>query len=71
MSKEDPHNRTKHLQQDDDEEEDPVIKMLEKAGCAQAHYAVQECMAETRDWRKCQDQVKTFKDCIAKNQQKH
>ena len=65
----DPHNRQKHLEKDDTDEEDPVEKMLEKAGCLQKHYAVQECMAETRDWRQCQNQVKEFRECIAKSQQ--
>lgn len=61
----DPHNRKKRPTEED--EEDPVEQMLEKAGCAKEHYAVQECMADTKDWRKCQDQVKKFKECIAKN----
>lgn len=65
----DPHNRSKHLQKDeDDEEEDLVEKMLEKVGCAQEHYAVQECMSETRDWRQCQTHLKAFRQCIAKGQ---
>jgi len=64
----DPHNRQKHLQKDEEDEEDPVEKMLEKVGCAQEHYAVQECMSETRDWRQCQTQVKEFRNCIAKSQ---
>ena len=65
----DPHSRAKHLQKDeDDEEEDLVEKMLEKVGCAQEHYAVQECMSETRDWRQCQTHVKAFRQCIAKGQ---
>lgn len=25
---------------------------------------LQECIAETQDWRKCQDIVKEFKDCM-------
>ena len=64
----DPHNRQKHLQKDEDDEEDLVEKMLEKVGCAQEHYAVQECMFETKDWRQCQTHVKAFRQCIAKGQ---
>ena len=62
----DPHNRMKHKEksEDDDDEEDHVEKMLKKAGCAKEHYAVQECMAETKDWRQCQEHVKTFQKCI-------
>ncbi|PBC33386.1 Peptidyl-tRNA hydrolase [Apis cerana cerana] len=41
--------------------EDPVEEMLKKTGCMEFHYEVQECIAETQDWRKCQEQVKRFK----------
>ncbi|CAL7946518.1 unnamed protein product [Xylocopa violacea] len=44
--------------------EDPVEEMLKKTGCMELHYQVQECIAETQDWRKCQDQVKKFKVCM-------
>ena len=63
----DPHNRMKHTQkssEDDDDDEDHVEKMLNKAGCIKEHYAVQECMAETKDWRQCQEHVQKFKQCI-------
>lgn len=46
---------------------DLVDKMLKKSGCANLHYKVQECIAETRDWRKCQSQVKEFRACIEKH----
>ena len=74
MSSDDTHNRMKHKQKIDSEEEDDedhVDKMLRKAGCAEAHYKVQECMAETKDWRKCQDLVKAFKDCIDQSKKKN
>ena len=72
MSSDDPHNRMKHKEKiDEDDEEDHVDKMLRKAGCAEAHYKVQECMAETKDWRKCQDLVKAFKDCIDQSKRKN
>ncbi|XP_076668909.1 uncharacterized protein LOC143369185 [Andrena cerasifolii] len=44
--------------------EDPVEEMLKKTGCMELHYQVQECIAETQDWRKCQEQVKRFKVCM-------
>ena len=51
----DPHNRAaKH----DDDEDDPVDKMLKKAGCLEKHYKVQECMVEHKDWRQCKAEVK-------------
>ncbi|XP_037916556.1 cytochrome c oxidase assembly factor 4 homolog, mitochondrial [Hermetia illucens] len=43
---------------------DPVEAMLQRTGCIELHYKVQECIAETQDWRKCQDQVKDFKKCM-------
>ena len=33
-------------------EHDRVIVMLEKAGCLEQHYKVQDCMVEHQDWRK-------------------
>ena len=51
----DPHNRSV---KPDDDDEDLVDKMLKKAGCADQHYAIQLCMVEKQDWRKCQTEVK-------------
>ncbi|XP_065162320.1 cytochrome c oxidase assembly factor 4 homolog, mitochondrial [Atheta coriaria] len=45
---------------------DPVEEMLKKTGCIELHYKVQECIATTQDWRKCQDVVSEFKVCMAK-----
>ncbi|XP_055628213.1 cytochrome c oxidase assembly factor 4 homolog, mitochondrial [Toxorhynchites rutilus septentrionalis] len=44
--------------------EDPVEQMLKQTGCIDLHYKVQECIAETGDWRKCQNVVKEFKTCM-------
>ncbi|XP_076244498.1 uncharacterized protein LOC143185411 [Calliopsis andreniformis] len=49
---------------------DPVEEMLKKTGCMELHYEVQECIAQTQDWRKCQEQVKRFKVCMDKYQRK-
>lgn len=49
---------------------DPVEEMLKKTGCIDLHYAVQECMAEHRDWRKCQEAVRNFQMCIERNAKK-
>ncbi|XP_067389325.1 cytochrome c oxidase assembly factor 4 homolog, mitochondrial [Emydura macquarii macquarii] len=51
-----------------DDEEDPLDQMILRTGCAAFHYAVQECMAEHQDWRKCQQQVQTFKECMKEHQ---
>ena len=37
---------------------------LELMGCDQLNEEVLVCMGEHRDWRKCQDQVKAFKQCF-------
>ncbi|XP_041422940.1 cytochrome c oxidase assembly factor 4 homolog, mitochondrial [Xenopus laevis] len=60
-----PHNRSRKA----DDEEDPLEHMIGRTGCAWAHYAVQECMAEQQDWRKCQTHVQSFKDCMQAYQQ--
>ncbi|XP_055598368.1 cytochrome c oxidase assembly factor 4 homolog, mitochondrial [Uranotaenia lowii] len=44
--------------------EDAVELMLKQTGCINLHYKVQECIAETGDWRKCQEVVKEFKTCM-------
>uniref|UniRef100_A0A3B4HDI9 Cytochrome c oxidase assembly factor 4 homolog, mitochondrial n=1 Tax=Pundamilia nyererei TaxID=303518 RepID=A0A3B4HDI9_9CICH len=54
-----PHDRSRK-----DDEDDPVEQMISRTGCAELHYAIQECMAEHQDWRACQSQVQTFKDCM-------
>lgn len=48
------------------EDDDPVDAMLKRTGCLHLHHRVQECMAETKDWRQCQDVVKEFKHCMQK-----
>ncbi|XP_076876538.1 cytochrome c oxidase assembly factor 4 homolog, mitochondrial [Brachyhypopomus gauderio] len=54
-----PHDRSRP-----EDESDPVDQMISRTGCAELHYAVQECMMEHQDWRKCQAQVKDFKECM-------
>lgn len=53
-----------------DDAEDHVEKMLKKTGCLSLHYKVQECIAETQDWRKCQDVVKEFRNCMEEYRKK-
>lgn len=48
----------------EEEEEDPVERMIRASGCWDAHVAMGECMAEARDWRKCQREVKQFRECM-------
>ncbi|XP_068187642.1 cytochrome c oxidase assembly factor 4 homolog, mitochondrial isoform X1 [Antennarius striatus] len=68
MTSPSPHDRSR--KQDNDDEDDPVDRMISRTGCAELHYAVQECMAEHQDWRACQSQVQTFKNCMMNFQNK-
>ncbi|XP_035784628.1 cytochrome c oxidase assembly factor 4 homolog, mitochondrial-like [Anopheles albimanus] len=43
---------------------DPVEQMLKTTGCINLHHKVQECIAETGDWRLCQEVVREFKACM-------
>ncbi|XP_047547017.1 cytochrome c oxidase assembly factor 4 homolog, mitochondrial isoform X3 [Lutra lutra] len=52
----------------EDEEEDPLDRLISRSGCAASHYAVQECMAQHQDWRQCQPQVQAFRDCMSEQQ---
>jgi len=63
------HERKLREQQSEDEE-DLVDKLVNKSGCANEHYLVQECMVEHQDWRKCQAVLKDFQACLTKNQKK-
>ncbi|CAL9685267.1 unnamed protein product [Knipowitschia caucasica] len=60
------HNRGGRPEEDED---DPVDRMISRTGCGDQHYAVQECMAEHQDWRLCQQHVQKFKDCMSDFQQ--
>lgn len=64
-----PHS-TKTQAPETEDEEDAVDLMLKKAGCLEAHYAVQECIVENKDWRVCQKQVADFKLCIENSKKK-
>ncbi|XP_025022853.1 cytochrome c oxidase assembly factor 4 homolog, mitochondrial [Python bivittatus] len=55
-------------EEEEEEEEDPLDQMIQRTGCASFHYAVLECMAEHQDWRKCQEQVQSFRTCMAEHQ---
>ncbi|XP_059044935.1 cytochrome c oxidase assembly factor 4 homolog, mitochondrial [Achroia grisella] len=58
-----------HRDKTTDADDDPVESMLKRTGCLELHYKVQECIATTKDWRKCQSEVNNFKDCINKHKQ--
>ena len=62
------HKRTKRVNEcelpDPSEEEDPIIEKLSKVGCLEAHYKVQDCYFDSKDWRKCVTEVKEFQACL-------
>ena len=49
-----------------EEEEDLYETLIEKSGCAQYHYALQDCYFEHNDWRKCTKEMQEFKKCVDK-----
>lgn len=57
-------SRLPHDRNTAEEEGDLVDGLLSRTGCSALHYAVQECMAEHQDWRKCKKQVQHFKECM-------
>jgi cytochrome c oxidase assembly factor 4 len=58
------HDRSIKPKDIDDDEDNPVEAMINKTGCLQLHYAVQECMGEKKDWRQCQKEVTEFRKCM-------
>uniref|UniRef100_A0A1I7ZVA7 CHCH domain-containing protein n=1 Tax=Steinernema glaseri TaxID=37863 RepID=A0A1I7ZVA7_9BILA len=51
----------------DDVEEDRVEKLIRSSGCWDNHLSVVDCMSEQKDWRKCQEVLSSFRDCMTKN----
>jgi len=45
-------------------DDDLVDRILKTSGCFDAHYKVQECISEHKDWRRCKDTVEAFKKCM-------
>lgn len=65
----DHHKRTKRVNECelpslDEDGTDPIIEKLNKVGCLEAHYKVQDCYFDTKDWRKCVKEVKEFQACL-------
>ncbi|KAK6631885.1 hypothetical protein RUM44_006915 [Polyplax serrata] len=48
----------------DEADEDQLEKLMKPTGCLELHYKVQECIAETKDWRQCQKEVQNFRKCM-------
>ena len=55
---------------EEEEEEDPFYTMLDRSGCAKFHYKLQDCFHDNGgDWRKCQSEMKMFRECMNKQTQ--
>jgi cytochrome c oxidase assembly factor 4 len=52
-----------------EEEEDEWNKRITKTGCRVEYEAMLDCHYEKKDYRKCVEEMKKFKECFAKNQQ--
>ncbi|KAH9406623.1 Cytochrome oxidase assembly factor 4 [Tyrophagus putrescentiae] len=52
------------------EEKDPLEEMLDRTGCKEVHFSLQECMYEHRDWRKCQNLVSSLRQCMLEYEQR-
>uniref|UniRef100_A0A914KQI1 Uncharacterized protein n=1 Tax=Meloidogyne incognita TaxID=6306 RepID=A0A914KQI1_MELIC len=52
------------------EEIDLVEKSLRANGCWETHVNLSECVADKRDWRACQSEVKLLQDCMKKANEK-
>jgi len=52
-----PSKHGKHVGNSNDDEPDEWESRIERGGCAKEHYKLQDCYLDTKDWRKCKDQV--------------
>jgi cytochrome c oxidase assembly factor 4 len=51
----------KHGSSTEDEPDEWDLR-IERGGCAQEHFKLQDCYMETKDWRKCKDEVDSVND---------
>ncbi|GIY12278.1 hypothetical protein CDAR_16181 [Caerostris darwini] len=50
---------------------DAMDKFINESGCADFHFKLQECFADTKDWRKCQKEVRDFRNCVNETNMKN
>lgn len=53
--------------QEEEEDDDPYNARIEKTGCFQENEDLQLCFFDTKDWRKCKDEMQAFRNCFIKN----
>ena len=54
-------------EEEEEEEEDFFNVAIQRSGCSEEHYALQDCFADTGDWRKCHREMAQFKMCMDKH----
>ncbi|KZZ97901.1 hypothetical protein AAP_00162 [Ascosphaera apis ARSEF 7405] len=52
---------------DDDDEPDDWDKRIMDTGCQAEQLKMNDCYFDTRDWRKCTEEVAAFRDCWKRN----
>ncbi|NXS12626.1 COA4 factor, partial [Neodrepanis coruscans] len=55
---------------EEEEGEDPLDSRIARTGCLEQHRELQHCMAEQRDWRRCQEQLRAFGACMARRERR-
>lgn len=51
---------------EEEEEEDFFNVTIQRSGCSAAHYNLQDCYYDKGDWRKCTQEMTTFRECMDK-----
>jgi len=51
-----------------DDDEDDYNRRINKTGCGELNTKVLLCYADTRDWRKCQNELRIFRECFENHQ---
>ncbi|KAJ3114409.1 hypothetical protein HDU96_002121 [Phlyctochytrium bullatum] len=62
------HRPAKAYTPKNDEEEDEFVARIRRTGCFAEHEAMQDCYFDSKDWRKCRDEMRKFKECFAKHE---
>ena len=52
-----PHDHT-------EEEIDQFEVVVDRSGCREQHESLQICFVDSKDWRKCENEMKLFKECM-------
>lgn len=53
-----PSGHQKHVSTSNDDEPDEWDMRIQKGGCAKEHFKLQDCYMDTKDWRKCKNEVR-------------